>query len=110
MTTGTVTYLPQHAPLPDGTLNGAQLAAAAGITYRRVEYWTQSGYLHPLTTSPGSGYQRIYPATEITAARLIGQLVADGLLPHVAALRARELLETGTTHIGGMPIHLPEEL
>jgi hypothetical protein len=106
----TVTYLPQHAPLPDGALNGAQLAAAADITYRRVEYWTQSGYLKPLATSPGSGYQRIYPPTEVTVARLIGQLVSDGLLPHIAAERARELLETGTTHIAGMPFHLPEEL
>lgn len=106
----TVTYLPQHAPLPDGSLNGAQLAAAAGITYRRVEYWTRAGYLKPLAASPGSGFQRIYPAAEVAAARLIGQLVADGLLPHVAAERARELLETGTTQVAGMPIHLPQEL
>ena len=106
----TVTYLPQHAPLPDGALNGAQLAAAAGLTYKRVDFWTSAGYLRPLESSPGSGYQRIYPPSEVAVVRLMSDLTDAGLLPEMASLRARELLETGTTQIAGMPIHLPEEL
>lgn len=99
-----------HQDLPEGTVNGAQLAALTGITYRKVDFWTRCGYLQPADGSPGSGYQRVYPPSEITVALLIQQLIDGGLLAGAAAPRARELATTGTTHIAGLPIHLPEEL
>jgi hypothetical protein len=100
----------QGQNLPEGTVNGAQLAALADITYRKVDFWTRCGYLQPAAVSPGSGYQRVYPVTEVTVALLIQQLTDAGLLAGHAAPRARELATTGTTHIAGLPIHLPEEL
>lgn len=103
-------YPSTHAILPAGYVNGAQLAAAADVTFRRIDFWTRSGYLHPATKAPGSGHQRLYPAGEVAVVRLMRLLTADGLLPNVAVTRARELLDTGTTHLAGMPIHLPEEL
>lgn len=97
------------APLPEGYVNGRQLMARAGLTARRMNYWTDAGYLR-LAGRFGTGFQRAYPAAEVAVARLIGALVDDGLLPHVAAVRARDLLDTGVTHVAGMPLHLPQEL
>lgn len=102
--------LPAHAALPTGCLNGAQLAAAAHITYRQVDFWTRAGYLRPTDGSPGSGYQRIYPPHELTVARLMAALVHAGLTAASAATHARDLATTGTTHIAGMPLHLPQDL
>lgn len=99
-----------HQDLPEGTLNGAQLAALTGITYRKIDFWTRCGYLQPIANTPGSGYQRVYPASEITVALLTQQLIDGGLLAGHAAPRARELATTGTTHIAGIPVHLPQEL
>ncbi len=98
-----------YQPLPEGYVNAAQLATLAGVTYRKVDYWTRCGYLQPIVDAPGSGLQRAFSTSEVAVARLINSLADDGLLPHVAAARARELLDTGTTQIAGMPIHLPEE-
>lgn len=105
-----VSFLPSHQALPDGHVNGAQMAALTGITYRRIDFWTRAGYLAPTAASPGSGHQRVYPASEVTIALLMVRLVDDGLTPSAAAECARELATTGTTRIAGIPIHLPQEL
>lgn len=98
-----------HHPLPEGLVNGAQLATLTGLSYRQVDFWTRSGYLHPVETSPGSGHQWMYPPSEVTAALLMATLVEAGLLPAVAYGIASDLLDLGVAHIAGMPIHLPQE-
>lgn len=70
-------------------MNGKELAAAIGVTYRQVDFWTSKGYLRPVEAHPGSGYQRQYDAHETRVAYAIARLVDFGLLPHLAAAIAR---------------------
>jgi DNA-binding transcriptional MerR regulator len=54
------------------------LCAETGVTYRRLDYWTRRGYLHP-DHRGGTGYDRIWPPEEIEIARRIDRLAAAGL-------------------------------
>lgn len=104
------TYAAQDT-LPNGWVNTAQIAALIGCTYRKLDYWTRAGYLRPVTAdTPGSGHQRAYPLAELEVARLMWALVSDGLLPDAAHRVARELLDRGTTTLGGIRLDLPEPL
>ncbi len=53
------------------TLTGPQVARAAGVTYRRVDYWTHRGLLRPTDPAPGSGYCRRYPPASVPAAEVL---------------------------------------
>lgn len=109
--TVTQLYPSAHAQLPDGHINGQQLAARAGVPYRTIDYYTRVGYLHVVgNTRPGSGYQRLYPTSEAAVAHLIGRLRDAGLTPKAAHDHARLLLEYGRTDIAGITLHLPQEL
>lgn len=66
-----------------------------GITYRQLDYWCRTGYLHPSTANPGSGYQRSFPADEVEIARLMVLLTGAGVEAKAAARAAREGVETG---------------
>lgn len=56
-----------------------ELADAAGLSYRRVDYATRTGLLHPLDTRRGSGYPRRYDAAQIDRARTLADLLDAGI-------------------------------
>lgn len=76
-------------------MNSERVCATAAITYRQLDHWTRLGYLRPMQENRkgnpgvGSGYDRDYPASEVAAARVMGQLLAAGLTPAAAARVAR---------------------
>lgn len=106
---------PDHGPpmdQPENTLTGPETADAAGISFRQLDYWTRTGKIRALPRGPdaSSGRPRYYPPEEVAAVTLMADLVRDGLQPNAAIAYARELLETGTTRIAGMTVHLPQDL
>jgi len=110
-----VTRIPTHGhvPAPDGYVTAVRVAETVpGMSYRQLHYWTSLGYLESVqgTLGPGSGIQILYPETEVAVAYLMARLVADGVMPRVAARVARELSETGTATLAGITLHLPEPL
>lgn len=112
-TDATVLTLPSHHPdqdVPDGYVTGADLVDLAGITYRQLDYWCRTGYLHPVDATPGSGHLRLFPTVELALAGLVRRLLADGMQPRQAFDLARELLEHGHAQLGGIRIDLPQDL
>src|SRR5438034_998622 len=57
---------------------------AAGLTPRRINHWTATGYLRPDATHPGSGNNRQWPHHEFVVGRTMARLVDAGLTPEAA--------------------------
>jgi hypothetical protein len=65
-----------NVPTSTRGISATELVDAAGVTYRKVDYWTRIGYLETLgETTPGSGYGRRYADTEVDVARALKILV-----------------------------------
>ena len=96
--------------LPPGYIAGPDLAQRAGITYRQLDYWCRTGYLHPLDPTPGSGRLRAFPVAELALATVVRRLLDAGLQPRQAFALAGDLLEHGHTTLAGMRIDLPQDL
>lgn len=58
-------------------LSTVELCAAAGVTYRQVDYWTRTGYLVPVLGGRGSGKgrERWYDPDEIRVAKALRALL-----------------------------------
>jgi len=64
-----------HCPRPvrmttthDQTYTTREAAAAAGVTYRMLDYWLRVGVVRPQTEpQPGSGHPRRFTADEVQA-------------------------------------------
>lgn len=65
-------------------MNAVELAAHAGVSYRRIDHWTRLGYLHPINPNCGTGHERYYPPGETTLAVRMARLVNAGLALTVA--------------------------
>jgi DNA-binding transcriptional MerR regulator len=69
------------------TVSTEALARAAGVTYRRVDYWVRCGYISPVgEPSPGTGALREFAPAQVERAMLLARLVGAGLT-HRAAVR-----------------------
>lgn len=56
-----------------------QAAAAAGITYRQLDYWTRAGVARPHVPARGSGSQRVWTAAEVEVLRRMATWTALGV-------------------------------
>lgn len=55
-----------------------QLCRLAGVTYRQADYWARNGVLVPtLVPAVGCGSQRLYNATDVVIAHMLGHLSAQ---------------------------------
>jgi DNA-binding transcriptional MerR regulator len=82
--------------LPDDLgYRGPTACAAAGITYRQLDYWARTGLVEPTVRSAtGSGTQRLYGFRDILLLKVIKRLLDAGISLQqirqaVAHLRAR---------------------
>jgi hypothetical protein len=93
------------------------VAELAGVSYKQLDYWVRCDWLHPTNnnlgrhgSAPGSGYSRLWPASEVDVARIMGLLVRAGLAVHVAGDVARVCVERGDERVelaGGVVLILP---
>jgi len=68
-------------PLPeDAGYRGPTACAAAGITYRQLDYWARTGLVEPSVRSArGSGSQRLYSFRDILVLRVVKRLLDTGI-------------------------------
>lgn len=66
---------------------GPVACAAAGITYRQLDYWARTGLVEPsIRSASGSGSQRLYSFRDILILRVVKRLIDTGVsLPNIRA-------------------------
>jgi DNA-binding transcriptional MerR regulator len=71
----------QLTPLPaDVGYRGPTACAAAGITYRQLDYWARTGLVEPsVRPATGSGSQRLYGFRDILVLRVVKRLLDTGI-------------------------------
>src|SRR5262245_62676411 len=59
---------------------GPTACAAAGITYRQLDYWARTGLVEPsVRAAAGSGSQRLYGFRDILVLRVVKRLLDTGI-------------------------------
>ncbi|MEY4171557.1 MAG: hypothetical protein RLZ94_2630 [Actinomycetota bacterium] len=59
---------------------GPIACAAAGITYRQLDYWARTGLVEPsIRPASGSGTQRLYAFRDILVLRIVKRLIDTGV-------------------------------
>jgi DNA-binding transcriptional MerR regulator len=59
---------------------GATACAAAGITYRQLDYWARTGLVEPsIRTAHGSGSARLYGFRDILVLKIVKRLLDAGV-------------------------------
>lgn len=65
--------------LPDTAwMTSPQVARFAGVSYRRLDYWTRIGLLAPAQAAAGSGTKRRWAPREAQIAWMLGQIADTG--------------------------------
>ena len=75
-------------PLPANIgYRGPIACAAAGITYRQLDYWARTGLVTPsIRDASGSGTHRLYGFRDILILRIVKRLIDTGVsLPNIRA-------------------------
>ncbi len=69
------------APLTEDVgYRGPTACAAAGITYRQLDYWARTGLVEPsIRPARGSGSQRLYGFRDILVLRVVKRLLDTGI-------------------------------
>jgi DNA-binding transcriptional MerR regulator len=67
--------------LPDDVgYRGPTACAAAGITYRQLDYWARTGLVEPsVRSASGSGSQRLYGFRDILVLKVVKRLLDTGI-------------------------------
>jgi DNA-binding transcriptional MerR regulator len=71
----------EFSPLPEDLgFRGPLASAAAGITYRQLDYWARTGLVVPeIRGADGSGTQRLYSFRDILLLKVIKRLIDAGI-------------------------------
>lgn len=74
---------------------GPTACAAAGITYRQLDYWGRTGLVEPSVRPAGSGSQRLYSFRDVVILKIVKRFLDTGVsLQNIRAavrhLRTRE--------------------
>ena len=83
-------------PAQDIGYRGASAAAAAGISYRQLDYWDRTGLVVPsIQTATGSGSQRLYAFRDILVLKLVKRLLDTGVSLQQIRLAVDQLRAAG---------------
>jgi DNA-binding transcriptional MerR regulator len=89
---------------PDGAGNtgyrGPTACAAAGITYRQLDYWARTGLVEPsVRAAHGSGSQRLYSFRDILVLKIVKRLLETGISLQQIRTAVQHLRERGSTDL-----------
>ncbi len=69
-----------HVLPDDAGYRGPTACAAAGITYRQLDYWARTGLVEPsVRSASGSGSQRLYGFRDILVLKVVKRLLDTGI-------------------------------
>ena len=87
-------------PRDDLGYRGPTACAAAGITYRQLDYWARTGLVEPtIRPASGSGTQRLYSFRDILLLKVIKRLLDAGVSLQQIRTAVNHLRERGTSDL-----------
>lgn len=87
-------------PNEDIGYRGASAAAAAGISYRQLDYWDRTGLIAPaIQGAAGSGSQRLYSFRDILLLKLVKRLLDTGVSLQQIRLAVDQLRMAGISDL-----------
>lgn len=76
---------------------GPTVCAAAGITYRQLDYWARTGLVEPsIRGASGSGTQRLYGFRDVLVLKIVKRLLDAGVSLQQIRTAVQHLRERGT--------------
>jgi len=79
---------------------GPTACAAAGITYRQLDYWARTGLVEPsIRAASGSGTQRLYGFRDILVLKVVKRLLDTGISLQQIRAAVAYLHEHGTADL-----------
>jgi DNA-binding transcriptional MerR regulator len=86
------------APPDDVGYRGPTACAAAGITYRQLDYWARTGLVEPsVRAAHGSGSQRLYSFRDILVLKVVKRLLDTGV--------SLQQIRTAVAHLRHRGVH-----
>ncbi len=84
---------------------GPTACAAAGITYRQLDYWARTGLVEPtVREAAGSGTQRLYAFRDILVLKIVKKLLDAGVSLQNIRQAIGALRDRGTEDLGGITL------
>jgi DNA-binding transcriptional MerR regulator len=97
----------QGAPVARETVGyrGPTACAAAGITYRQLDYWARTGLVEPsVRPAYGSGTQRLYGSRDIVVLKIVKRLLDTGVSLQSIRTAVRHLRVSETPRLKQMTL------
>jgi DNA-binding transcriptional MerR regulator len=92
--------LPEAAQTSAGGYRGPVACAAAGITYRQLDYWARTGLVEPtVRPASGSGSQRLYGFRDILVLKVVKRLLDTGISLQQIRAAVEHLRAQGTSDL-----------
>jgi DNA-binding transcriptional MerR regulator len=94
------------SPIPDDVgYRGPTACAAAGITYRQLDYWARTGLVEPtIRPASGSGSQRLYSFRDILVLKIVKRLLDTGVSLQQIRQAVQYLRERGVEDLAGITL------
>jgi len=84
---------------------GPTACAAAGITYRQLDYWARTGLVEPtVRTAHGSGSQRLYSFRDICVLKVVKRLLDTGISLQQIRAAVTHLRDRGTADLARLTL------
>jgi DNA-binding transcriptional MerR regulator len=92
--------LPEAAQAGTGGYRGPVACAAAGITYRQLDYWARTGLVEPtVRPASGSGSPRLYGFRDILVLKVVKRLLDTGISLQQIRAAVEHLRAQGTSDL-----------
>ena len=84
---------------------GPTACAAAGITYRQLDYWARTGLVEPsVRAAHGSGSQRLYGFRDILVLKVVKKLLDTGISLQQIRTAVNHLRDRGTDDLARLTL------
>ena len=93
-------------PIPEDLgYRGPTACAAAGITYRQLDYWARTGLVEAtVRPASGSGTQRLYSFRDILVLKIVKRLLDTGVSLQQIRQAVRHLRDRGVEDLAGITL------
>ena len=92
-------------PAEDVGYRGPTACAAAGITYRQLDYWARTSLVVPsIRSAAGSGSQRLYSFKDILVLKIVKRLLDTGISLHNIRVAVDHLRQRGVRDLANITL------